>query len=80
MGTVGAPFLETLCWPWIQSKGPSASGGGLRKAQREEGWFSEPPSKELGHQSGAFPTYIGQICTICLSLETMKHGVANRGS
>jgi hypothetical protein len=32
--TVGALLLETLCWHWIQSKGPSASERGLGKAQR----------------------------------------------
>jgi hypothetical protein len=36
-GTVVAPLLETLCCQWVQSRGPSASWGGLRKAQRELG-------------------------------------------
>jgi hypothetical protein len=35
--TVLDQLLETLCWHWVQSRGPSASWRGLRKAQRDLG-------------------------------------------
>ena len=51
-GTVGAPLLETLCWHWIQSKGPSALGVVCGKPRGFWVWFSEPPNKELAESLG----------------------------
>jgi hypothetical protein len=49
--TVLAPLLENLCCHWVQSRDPSASWRGLRKAQGDWAWFSEPSNKELGFPS-----------------------------